>query len=197
MLAAEAESGPAPRVAPPSDVQATALDLRSLFQARYASVHRLLRRCGVEQAQLDDAAQEVFWVAARRLQDIHRGREHAFLYGVALRVASQLRRKGRAAPSTVSLDALFDVADAASCPEQGLVRRRERDLLDAVLDGLPLELRTVLVLFELEELPIKEIAQIERIPVGTASSRLRRAREQFAAGAKRLRAQLLARGDEP
>ena len=57
-----------------------------------------------------------------------------------------------------------------------------------------MELRTVLVLFELEGLEIRAIAELEQIPVGTASSRLRRAREEFSALARRLRASLTARG---
>jgi len=50
----------------------------------------------------------------------------------------------------------------------------------------------VLVLAELEGLPIKEIAELEAIPIGTASSRLRRAREEFSAVSKRFRAALRA-----
>jgi RNA polymerase sigma-70 factor (ECF subfamily) len=48
----------------------------------------------------------------------------------------------------------------------------------------------VLVLFELEELEVKQIAELQRIPIGTAGSRLRRAREEFAAIVRRLRARL-------
>jgi len=47
--------------------RAGALDLRALFQRHHASIWRLLRRLGVRDAQLDDAAQEVFWVAALTL----------------------------------------------------------------------------------------------------------------------------------
>jgi RNA polymerase sigma-70 factor (ECF subfamily) len=50
----------------------------------------------------------------------------------------------------------------------------------------------VLVLFELEGLDVRAIAEIEAIPVGTVGSRLRRAREEFSAAAKRLRAALQA-----
>jgi DNA-directed RNA polymerase specialized sigma24 family protein len=62
---------PAPEIA----VKTEALDLRALFEKHYASIWRLLRRLGVPQSQLDDATQEVFWVAARRLSDIETGRE--------------------------------------------------------------------------------------------------------------------------
>ena len=47
-------------------VKTETLELRALFEKYYASIWRLLRRLGVPNAQLDDATQEVFWVAARR-----------------------------------------------------------------------------------------------------------------------------------
>ncbi|HEV8244234.1 MAG TPA: sigma-70 family RNA polymerase sigma factor [Polyangiaceae bacterium] len=175
--------------------KAAPLDIRSLFEAHYGSVWRLLRRFGVGRCQLDDATQEVFWVAARRLPDIEPGREHAFLYGVALRIASNVVRRQKSLPPMTALGDELDLAHQAASPEQELEHRRARELLDAVLDRLPLELRTVFVLFELEGLAIKEIAELEEIPVGTASSRLRRAREEFSAIAKRVRALLLGRGE--
>jgi RNA polymerase sigma-70 factor (ECF subfamily) len=163
-------------------------DFRSLFHAHYASVWRLLRRFGVHPAQLDDAAQEVFWVAARRLCDIERGKEHAFLYGVAVRIASNtLRRQKTALPLSEPED-LSHVSDQEPSPEQRLEQRQARQLLDAVLDRMPLELRRVFVLYELERVAVRDIAELEDIPVGTASSRLRRAREEFSAIAKRVRA---------
>ena len=57
-----------------------------------------------------------------------------------------------------------------------------------------MDLRTVFVLHELEGLEVRQIAEIEEIPVGTASSRLRRARETFSAIAKRVRAGLISCG---
>jgi len=168
------------------------LELKSLFEGHYASVWRLLRRFGVPAAALDDAAQEVFWVAARRLSDIRPGSETAFLYGVALRVASNHLRRDRHPPGD-ELE-LSSVADAGPSPEEAVAERQRRALLDAVLTRLPLELRTVFVLFELEGLEVRQIAELEGIPVGTASSRLRRAREEFSAIARRMRAALVARG---
>jgi RNA polymerase sigma-70 factor, ECF subfamily len=171
-------------------------DVRTLFQAHYASVWRLLRRFGVPAAQLDDAAQEVFWVAARRFADIEPGREKAFLYGVAVRVASnELRRAQANAQVTRPLtDLELGLSDIAPTPEESLEQRRALALLHRALERLPLELRTVLVLFELEGLEVSKIAEIEGVPLGTASSRLRRAREEFATIAKRLRATLVQDG---
>ncbi|HKO51060.1 MAG TPA: sigma-70 family RNA polymerase sigma factor [Polyangiaceae bacterium] len=167
-----------------------ALDLRALFTTHYGSIWRLLRRLGVHRAQLDDASQEVFWVAARRASDIRAGSEHSFLYGVALRVAAQEARKQRASEPLADLEAVPRMADLSPSPEQQVVERQARELLDEVLDALPPELRVVFVLFELEGLEVREIAELQQVPVGTASSRLRRAREEFSTIAKRVRATL-------
>jgi RNA polymerase sigma-70 factor (ECF subfamily) len=164
--------------------------LRALFEQHYGSVSRLLRRLGVPQPQLDDAAQEVFWVAARRLLDILPGKETTFLYGVALRVALNEARHKRSAPSLLDIDELSNLADQAPTPEEQLDQRQSRDLLDAVLERLPMELRTVFVLAELEGLTVPQIAELEAIAVGTASSRLRRARQEFKCAVKRLHAAL-------
>jgi RNA polymerase sigma-70 factor, ECF subfamily len=177
-----------------SDARREPLGLRALFDAHYPSIWRLLRRLGVRQAQLDDAAQEVFWVAARRLGDIKRGSEHSFLYGVALRVASQeVRRQAAAMPLAALVEVPLLVDERPPADEQ-LADKEARALLDEALAALPLDLRVVLVLHELEGLEVRQIAEIETIPVGTASSRLRRAREEFSAIAKRMRARLVARG---
>ena len=169
-------------------------DLRELFQLHYATIWRLLRRFGVAQAELDDAAQEVFWVAARRLSDLQPGREMAFLYGVALRVASNSVRRAKVAASKTDPDALEAVLDPRPSPEEQLDQQQARQLLDEVLARMPLELRTAFVLFELEGLSVSDVAELEGLPLGTASSRLRRARAEFSAISKRLRAALAARG---
>jgi RNA polymerase sigma-70 factor (ECF subfamily) len=106
-------------------------------------------------------------------------------------VASQEHRRRRAASPTTTVDDRAGISDFPS-PEEQLEQRQARALLDAVLDRMTIELRTVFVLCELEELQVREAAAIERIPIGTASSRLRRAREEFTAIAKRVRATWMA-----
>jgi RNA polymerase sigma-70 factor (ECF subfamily) len=165
-----------------------ASNLRALFERHHASIWRLLRRLGVRDAQLDDAAQEVFWVAARKLDQIEPGKQHAFLYGVALRVAASEVRRSASVPPSADIAELERLAAVEPTPEEQLEQRRARELLDSVLDALPIELRSVLVLFELEGLDVRSIAEIEGIPIGTVGSRLRRAREEFSAIARRVRA---------
>src|SRR5258706_514128 len=66
--------------------------IRALFELHYDFVWRSLRRLGVPTDAADDGAQEVFVVAARRIGDIILGAERSFLFGTAMRVASQARR---------------------------------------------------------------------------------------------------------
>jgi RNA polymerase sigma-70 factor (ECF subfamily) len=161
-----------------------------MLDAHHASIWRLLRRFGVPQPALDDAAQEVFWIAARRLAAIKHGSEHAFLYGIAVRVAAEARRTAQRNRETPESDALELVESGTPNPEQLLDERRTRELLDHVLDAMSTDLRTAFVLFELEGLEIQEIAEVLGIPMGTVGSRLRRAREEFSTITKRIRARL-------
>jgi RNA polymerase sigma-70 factor (ECF subfamily) len=187
-------SEPARNSLAPAPRPAARMGLRAIFEAYYPTICRLLHRLGVRPAQVDDSAQEVFWVAARRLSDIDPGREHAFLYGVALRVAASEVRRQSAVMPTASLDEIPLLPDEQPSAEEQLADRQARALLDEALDRLPLDLRAVLVLHEIEGLEVKQIAEIESVPIGTASSRLRRAREEFSAIARRMRARLQSRG---
>jgi RNA polymerase sigma-70 factor (ECF subfamily) len=164
---------------------ATDARLRELFDAHLDFVWRSLRRLGVAELVVDDAAQEVFLVVARRLADIQLGREKSFLFATALRVASDARRAA-ARRGVSDSDALDAIADDAPNPEQIADRQRARAVLDRVLDGMELDLRAVFVLYELEEMTMADIATTLDLPPGTVASRLRRARDAFQAAVARI-----------
>jgi len=161
--------------------------LRALRDEHFEFVWRSLRRLGVADADTDDAVQQVFITASSKLDAIADGSERSFLFGVALRVASHARRAVRRR-GEVSGDALDACADGAPAPDDLLEQRRARALLDEVLEGLPLDVRAVFILFEMEELSLSEIAEMLGIPQGTAASRLRRGRERFQAEIARIEA---------
>lgn len=149
-----------------------------LVREHYAYVWRLLRRLGLARGDADDAAQQVFLTAAGRLDGIAAGRERAFLYGVALNVGARARRSlGRRREQSFESAGEHEAHELNG--EQLLERREACALLDQLLDEMPADLRLVFVLFELEELSTKQIADLCEIPVGTAASRLRRARADF------------------
>ncbi len=157
-----------------------AAGLRALVSTQFDFAWRSLRRLGVPEADLDDAAQQVFLVVNRKLSLIEPGRERSFVFQIALRVASDVRRTLRRRRE-VGEAALPERIDHAPLPDEHADRERMRAVLDAVLEDMPIELRAVFVLFELEELSSLEIGELLGIPTGTVASRLRRARVDFQA----------------
>jgi RNA polymerase sigma-70 factor, ECF subfamily len=150
--------------------------LSAIADAHFAWLWRLLRRLGVHQSDVEDAAQQVFLVVSRRLAVIERGSEQSFLFGVAIRVSIEFRRLRRDVPTP---DVELDVRKSSPAMEDVVDQHRAREVLGEILDGMPLELRTVFVLFELEQMTKTEISNVVGIPEGTVVSRLRRAREVF------------------
>lgn len=174
LLAPDDESPPRPEVGVGRDERT-----RSLLVTHFDFVWRSLRRLGVPMSSVDDAAQEVFWTAARKVDLIEPGAERAFLFAIVIRFASDVRRRqarNRELADNAAIDAAIDFdADIEVLVDQ----KRARDLLDVVLNALPFELRTVLMLSEGERLTMAEVASLLGIPPGTVASRLRRARQLF------------------
>lgn len=169
--------------------------LRGMLDRHFDAVWCSLRRLGVAETELDDCAQQVFVVASRKLDRIADGCERAFLLGTAVHVASHARRaqkRRREVPEPE--DAGVDRTDPGLLPDEVLEQKRLREMLDAVLAAMPEELRAVIVLFEIEEIPAPQIAALLGIPVGTVASRLRRAREELQRGSARLGAARVAAG---
>src|SRR6185436_19269434 len=151
--------------------------LEGMLRTYFRIVWRTLRRLGLKPAAADDAAQQVFLVAGARLASVEPGKERAFLLGSAYRVAANARRKEERRRESLDSSEIETAPHPSPNPEELVERKRWRELLDVVLDQMPIELRTVFVLFELEGLSSPEISAVLSIPVGTVASRLRRASE--------------------
>jgi RNA polymerase sigma-70 factor (ECF subfamily) len=173
-LGLDADGGPHARV-------------HALVLSHFDSIWRLLRRLGVPESMVDDAAQQVFVIATNKLSKIQQGSEHSFLFGVALRVAADERRKERRRPEMAEIEESV-LGDGGPTPDELIDQRKARELMDDALESLPLELRSVFVLYEMEELTMAEIAELLGIPAGSVASRLRRARHHFHEYVRRYRA---------
>jgi len=159
--------------------------INTIVTAHFDVVWRSLRRLGVPEASLDDAAQQVFIVVARKLDTILVGGERPFVLGVAVRVASDMRRT-HSRRREVADDAAPVAVDPAPAADELIDRKRARQLLEHVLTSMPMDLRAAFTMFELEEMSVPELATVLGVPVGTAASRLRRAREHFHDAVRRL-----------
>jgi RNA polymerase sigma-70 factor (ECF subfamily) len=159
-----------------------------LLRTHFRDVWRIVRRFGVPEHCADDATQEVFIIASRRLADIVPGSERPFLLASAVRVAANLRRSLGARRECPEDDSQPEGIDPRPNAEALLDQKRLRQMLDGVLDELSDDLRVAFVLYELEGMSSPEIGELLGIPVGTVASRLRRAREAFELGVTKLKA---------
>jgi RNA polymerase sigma-70 factor, ECF subfamily len=168
--------------------------LARMIQNDYRLIWRLLRRLGVPAHAVDDATQQVFLIAAERLDDIRAESERSFAFGTALRVAQSFRRRLQREPLGAEGD---HNASPLPGPEELSDQRRARETLNRLLEDMPLKLRSVFILFELEGLTSPEIAELVSVPLGTVASRLRRARERFRELVDAERARRAGKREEP
>lgn len=160
--------------------------LKVAVSAHYEQIWRVLRRLGVPDPLVEDAAQQVLIVFANRLRDIRIGAERAFMVATATRVAADVRKKRARARETLDPETIAAQPSAAPLQDELLDRGRARRWLDIVLNEMPDEQRAVFVLFELEEMTMATIAESLGLAPGTVASRLRRARATFEAAAIKL-----------
>lgn len=166
--------------------------LRGLVQEHFSSVWRFLRRLGFEADVVDDAAQDLFFVALRKIDQMTPGRERAFLFGAAVRIAMRLKRKvAREVPvDGIGTRAESAFEETAPTPEALLDEERARELLYRLLAELDERFRVVFVMYEIEAMTMQEISDVLEVPMGTVASRLRSAREDFGARLERYRARV-------
>lgn len=137
---------------------------------------RSLQRLGVLPSDIEDLAHEVFLVLSRKWRDYDPSRPlRPYLFGIAFRIASQHRRRQlREVPCDVP-----EIADPGAQPDQALSAVEARSLVLSALERIPLARRAVFVMHDLDETPMREIAKSLQIPLFTAYSRLRKARQEF------------------
>lgn len=161
--------------------------LPELVREHTPYVWRVLRSLGVRDTDLDDVCQETFIVVHRRLHTFEgRASLRSWMYGIALRVVSDYRYKAHRRREVLTAEPPETGTFAPQ--EAALEGKRAWQLIDSVLARLSAEQREVFVLYELEELSMREVCESIGCPLQTAYSRLHSARKQVQDGLKRLRA---------
>jgi RNA polymerase sigma factor (sigma-70 family) len=153
------------------------------FETEFDYVYRALKRHGINASDAEDLAQEVFLVMWRRWADYDTERPlRPWLAGIAFKVAHDHRRRsGREVPG-----GLVDAEDQAPGAEEHLASARARSLVLKALASLPEKQRTLIVMHDLDGASMREIADTLAVPLFTAYSRLRSARQAFAKSVRRL-----------
>jgi len=157
-------------------IESSTARLRRIVDGQYDAVWRTVRFLGLPDSAAEDVAQQVFCIAATRLAEIAPAAERSFLMSTAWRVASEYRRAAHRRPTTSEAD-VEELEAPLPSPEELLDQKRARTALHTILSAMSPDLRMVFVLFEIEELTLPEIARVIDVPLGTVTSRLRRARE--------------------
>jgi RNA polymerase sigma-70 factor (ECF subfamily) len=185
--AAHAVPDGGPPSAAPAHPHADRPDFDVLYQDNAEFVWRSLARLGVHESALADATQEVFLVAYRRLASFEgRSTVRTWLFGIAMRVASHAGRQARRRPTEPLPEAL--PSEASEAPFEHAARSEAVQTLYMLLDTLSPVQRAVFVLVELEQMSVPEAAEAVGANLNTVTSRLRAARENFAAALRRYRA---------
>lgn len=151
-------------------------DAFEAFHREFDYLFRTLQRLGIREADVEDLVHEVFLVLSRKWQHYDASRPlRPYLFGIAFRVAARHRRRqAREIPGEVP-----DIADTRAAPDQALSAAEARSMVLHALEYIALPRRAVFVMHDLDETPMRVIADTLRIPLFTAYSRLRKARREF------------------
>jgi RNA polymerase sigma-70 factor (ECF subfamily) len=128
----------------------------------------------------EDLVQTAYLRALKFAGGFHGGNVRGWLLAIVRNACfTWLERKRTRGPATSFDEELHGVGSDTNNPEEQLLREDRARMVRNAVEELPLDLREVVVLRELEGLSYKEIAAVANIPLGTVMSRLARARERL------------------
>jgi RNA polymerase sigma-70 factor (ECF subfamily) len=154
-----------------------------VYAEHAAFVWRSLRRLGVRERDVEDACQEAFLVVHKKLESFRGTALRAWLFAIAMRVAADWRKRAH-----VRKEVVADEPPEPAAPETqtgAIDRARARQLLETILASLDEDKRAVFVAFELEGMPMAEVASALGCPVQTAYTRLHAARDHVTSAIER------------
>lgn len=161
--------------------------IKEIYEEQFDYVWNSLRRLNIPERELEDVAHEVFMTAYENLHKYDEERPiQPWLFGIAFRIASNYREK--ASNHREFLNEPDPPSQAPEIPGK-LSEERAREVVRRALDEVEMERRAVFVLNKLDGHPIPEIAESLGIPVNTAYSRLRLAKEAFTQAARSIMAE--------
>jgi RNA polymerase sigma-70 factor, ECF subfamily len=158
-----------------------------LYTRNVNTVYRFARGMGVPAGELEDAVQEVFITAFKKIAGFDgKVRFSTWLYAIALNVCRAHARKAYWKSAFGDLFSREPQAPGPERPDAAAARTMDREFVTKVLDRMGEKKRTVLVMREMMEMSEDETAGALGVSRGTAATRLFHARREFAKIAGRL-----------
>ena len=153
------------------------------FQRELNYIYRTLRRMGAWPSEVEDLAQEVFLALRGSWTNYDPTRPiRPYLFGISFRIASAHQRKRNREVAF----GILEPDDLAPRPDEVLQSKQGRLMVLAALERIPLRRRAVLVMHDLDEIPVADVASVLGIPLFTAYSRLRKARRELEVAVRQL-----------
>jgi len=160
--------------------------MRTVFDDHARYIIRTLRHLGVREADVEDVAQEVFVTVHRKLPEFEgRSKLRTWLYAICLRVASDHRRRAYVVRERATDNPPVDTGERTG--DEADTTLESRAFVQELLGELDDDKRAVLVLYEIEGLTMREVAEVIGCPLQTAYSRLHAARDLLRAAWERSR----------
>jgi RNA polymerase sigma-70 factor (ECF subfamily) len=157
------------------------------FQQELDYVFRTLRRLGIAPSEVEDLAQEVFLALRGAWDQYDQDRPlRPYLFGISFRIASAHQRKRNREVAF----GIVEVGDAGPGPDDTLQAKQARALVIAALERIPLPRRAVLVMHDIDDIPVGQVAAALDIPLFTVYSRLRKARSELDIALRRIMRQV-------
>jgi RNA polymerase sigma-70 factor (ECF subfamily) len=154
---------------------------KAVYRQYFDFVWGSARSLGIEPSGMDDIVQDVFIAIHARLHTLENPEAlRSWIYGIVRRTASNHRRARRARPDTTSEVPEYAQSVAQDpTPLEHTERNAGRQLLMSLLNELDEPKREIFALVDIHELSVPEAAEALGIPLNTAYSRLRVARQSF------------------
>ena len=152
---------------------------RTVMLPHLDAVHGFARYLTRDPVAAQDVTQEAMLRALRYFHAFRGGEARPWLLRIVRNVWHDQRTRNSATDQP--LDEIETLAADGPDPEQSAVATDRRRQVAAALAALPVDMREILVLREIEDLSYKHIAVVLEVPIGTVMSRIARAREKLAA----------------
>jgi RNA polymerase sigma-70 factor (ECF subfamily) len=152
---------------------------KDIYKTYFDFVWSSAGHLGAASEAIDDVVQDVFLVIHGKLHTLQRPEAlRSWIYGIVRRTVSDHRRarKVRAAAGAMLIS---EPKPRQRTPLDFTEMNSELDMLKRILSKLDEQKREVFVMVEVLEMTAPEVAQSLEIPLNTAYSRLRQAREAF------------------